>query len=158
MKYHKGTAENTASQKLRTIIIQPPSSLTQSSQKTQNGPIGTPITRISRIFVHPMQSEEMTDEANHILSKFEVRMRDLMAYCDNQRQQIEQLNQALSQMNEALDTAQKELNQWQTNYQNLLTARTLGPTEEGRKDIKLRITRLIRQVDACIDMVQQNSE
>ena len=105
-----------------------------------------------------MQSEEMTDEANHILSKFEVRMRDLMAYCDSQRQQIEKLNQALSQMNEALDTAQKELNQWQTNYQNLLTARTLAPTEEGRKDIKLRITRLIRQVDACIDMVQQNSE
>ena len=92
----------------------------------------------------------MTEEQNRLLAVFEVRVRDLMALCDGQRQKIVELNEALNQAEEALQRSTEEAAAWKSTFDNLLTAKVVSANEEERKDARMRLSKLVREVDRGI--------
>lgn len=75
----------------------------------------------------------MTEDQNRLLAVFEVRVRDLMALCDSQRQKIVELTGALNQTEETLQRTREEAAVWKAKFDNLLTAKVISANEEEMK-------------------------
>ncbi|MGM9797076.1 MAG: hypothetical protein ACI3ZY_05785 [Parabacteroides sp.] len=97
----------------------------------------------------------MTEDQNRLLAVFEVRVRDLMALCDIQRQKIVELTDALNQREEALQQTREEATAWRAKFDNLLTAKVVSANEEEMKDARMRLSKLVREVDRCIALLNE---
>ena len=97
----------------------------------------------------------MTEDQNRLLAVFEVRVRDLMALCDSQRQKIVELTGALNQTEETLQRTREEAAAWKAKFDNLLTAKVVSSNEEEMKDARMRLFKLVREVDRCIALLNE---
>ena len=97
----------------------------------------------------------MTEDQNRLLAVFEVRVRDLMALCDSQRQKIVELTGALNQTEETLQRTREEAAAWKAKFDNLLTAKVVSANEEEMKDARMRLFKLVREVDRCIALLNE---
>ena len=97
----------------------------------------------------------MTEDQNRLLAVFEVRVRDLMALCDAQRQKIVELTGALNQTEETLQRTREEAAAWKAKFDNLLTAKVISANEEEMKDARMRLFKLVREVDRCIALLNE---
>ena len=97
----------------------------------------------------------MTEDQNRLLAVFEVRVRDLMALCDSQRQKIVELTGALNQTEETLQRTREEAAAWKDKFDNLLTAKVVSANEEEMKDARMRLFKLVREVDRCIALLNE---
>ena len=75
----------------------------------------------------------MTEDHKRLLAVFEVRVRDLMALCDQQKRRIDELTAALSLKDEELRQA----------------------NEEEMKNARMRLSKLVREVDKCIALLNE---
>lgn len=97
----------------------------------------------------------MTEDQNRLLAVFEVRVRDLMALCDSQRQKIVELTEALNQTEETLQRTREEGTAWKAKFDNLLTAKVVSANEEEMKNARMRLSKLVREVDKCIALLNE---
>ena len=97
----------------------------------------------------------MTEDQNRLLAVFEVRVRDLMALCDSQRQKIVELTGALNQTEETLQRTREEAAAWKAKFDNLLTAKVISANEEEMKNARMRMSKLVREVDKCIALLNE---
>ena len=97
----------------------------------------------------------MTEDQNRLLAVFEVRVRDLMALCDSQRQKIVELTGALNQTEETLQRTREEVAAWKAKFDNLLTAKVISANEEEMKNARMRLSKLVREVDKCIALLNE---
>ena len=97
----------------------------------------------------------MTEDQNRLLAVFEVRVRDLMALCDSQRQKIVELTGALNQTEETLQRTREEAAAWKAKFDNLLTAKVISANEEEMKNARMRLSKLVREVDRCIALLNE---
>ena len=97
----------------------------------------------------------MTEDQNRLLAVFEVRVRDLMALCDSQRQKIVELTGALNQTEETLQRTKEEAAAWKAKFDNLLTAKVISANEEEMKNARMRLSKLVREVDKCIALLNE---
>ncbi len=98
---------------------------------------------------------EMTDDQEKLLAVFEVRVRDLMALCDKQDQRIKELTNAFDQKDVALRQAMETIEELNAKYDKLLTARALSVNDEEMKNAKMRLSKLVREVDKCIALLNE---
>ena len=95
----------------------------------------------------------MTEDHKRLLAVFEVRVRDLMALCDQQKRRIDELTAALSLKDEELRKDMIEgLN---AKCDNMLTARIVSTNEEEMKNARMRLSKLVREVDKCIALLNE---
>lgn len=97
----------------------------------------------------------MTDEHKRLLAVFEVRVRDLMALCDEQKHTIDELTVALSQKTEELQQARKEIEGLNAKCDNMLTARVVSVDEGDIRSARMRLSKLVREVDKCIALLNE---
>lgn len=97
----------------------------------------------------------MTEDQNRLLAVFEVRVRDLMALCDSQRQKIVELTGALNQTEKTLQRTREEATAWKAKFDNLLTAKVISANEEEMKNARMRLSKLVREVDKCIALLNE---
>ena len=97
----------------------------------------------------------MTEDQNRLLAVFEVRVRDLMALCDSQRQKIVELTGALNQTEKTLQRTREEAAAWKAKFDNLLTAKVISANEEEMKNARMRLYKLVREVDKCIALLNE---
>ena len=97
----------------------------------------------------------MTEDQNRLLAVFEVRVRDLMALCDSQRQKIVELTGALNQTEETLQRTREEAAAWKAKFDNLLTAKVISANEEEMKNARMRLSKLVREEDKCIALLNE---
>ncbi|CAK7077479.1 hypothetical protein ACGE0T_03695 [Parabacteroides sp. APC149_11_2_Y6] len=97
----------------------------------------------------------MTEDHKRLLSVFEVRVRDLMALCNRQKEQIRELQDALIQKENELQQTTKEIEGLSIKYDNMLTARVVSVNEGEMKSAKMRLSKLVREVDRCIALLNE---
>lgn len=97
----------------------------------------------------------MTEDHKRLLAVFEVRVRDMMALCEEQKRRIGELTDALNQKNEELQQAQEEIGRLNTKCDNMLTARVVSVDEGDVKSAKLRLSKLVREVEKCIALLNE---
>ena len=97
----------------------------------------------------------MTEDHKRLLSVFEVRVRDLMALCNRQKEQIRELQDALIQKENELQQTTKEIEGLSIKYDNMLNARVVSVNEGEMKSAKMRLSKLVREVDRCIALLNE---
>ena len=98
---------------------------------------------------------EMTEDHKRLLAVFEVRVRDLMALCDQQKRRIDELTAALSLKDEELRQAKDMIEGLNAKCDNMLTARIVSTNEEEMKNARMRLSKLVREVDKCIALLNE---
>lgn len=97
----------------------------------------------------------MTEDHKRLLAVFEVRVRDLMALCDKQKQKINELNHVVSLKEGELLQAKEMIDELNAKCDNMLTARAVFVNDGDVKSAKMRISKLVREVDKCIALLNE---
>lgn len=97
----------------------------------------------------------MTEDSKRLLVLFEVRLREMMTLCDHQKLKIKELEGALVQKNSELDDAISQIDELNAKCDNMLTAQVLSVREGDLKNAKMRLSKLVREVDKCITLLNE---
>lgn len=95
----------------------------------------------------------MTESQKELLAVFEIRMRDLVALCEEQKSEIKKLTFMLDQEQQDVQHAKQENQALKTKYANLLTAHVASVEEGDVKNARERLLKLVREVDKCIALL-----
>lgn len=95
----------------------------------------------------------MTNEQLTAMHNFEARVRQLMMAYREKCARIETLQNELKALQKKLSEAEKLLEDQRSAYARLKTARMIEVSGDDIKESRARLARLIRDVDACIAML-----
>ena len=96
---------------------------------------------------------KMTEAENKLLAVFEVRLLDLLSLCERQQRKIEELTAQIKTGEESLQQAKQNNQSLNAKYSELLTAHILSSEEGGVKSARLRLSKLVREVEKCIALL-----
>lgn len=97
----------------------------------------------------------MIEDHKRLLAVFDVRVRDLMEFCNRQKQKIDELETLLEQKEGELQQAIKTIEELNTKCDNMLTARVVSVNEGEMKSARMRLSKLVREVDKCIALLNE---
>ncbi len=97
----------------------------------------------------------MTDDQIKMLDIFESRVRHLMYMCDTLRSKNAQLESQLSEKSTELEAALDEIKALNAKYDNLKIARVVSIKQGEIKNAKQRLSKLVREVDKCISLLNE---
>lgn len=97
---------------------------------------------------------EMTEDEKTLLSKFEARLRHLIFLHDELKRENRSLRQQLEEEQIRVAGLKEELAKKTEDYTNLKIARTIS-TEEDVKETKQKLSRLVREIDKCIALLNE---
>ena len=97
----------------------------------------------------------MTEDHKRLLAVFDVRVRDLMELCDRQKQKINELEDFLVQKEGKLQQAIKTIEELNAKCDHMLTARVVSVNEGEMKSARMRLSKLVREVDKCIALLNE---
>ena len=97
----------------------------------------------------------MIEDHKRLLAVFDVRVRDLMEFCNRQKQKIDELDTLLEQKEGELQQAIKTIEELNTKCDNMLTARVVSVNEGEMKSARMRLSKLVREVDKCIALLNE---
>lgn len=95
----------------------------------------------------------MTAQEEQALHLFETRVRQLILSYQKLAQDNQRLQQELVEKQQALDEALTQNQQLNMDYNNLKLARMMTVNGEDLQSAKNRLSRLIREVDKCIALL-----
>ena len=95
----------------------------------------------------------MTEQEEQALHLFETRVRQLILSYQKLAQDNQRLQQELVEKQQALDEALAQNQQINMDYNNLKLARMMTVNGEDLQSAKNRLSRLIREVDKCIALL-----
>ena len=98
----------------------------------------------------------MTSEEQKRIRSFEARVRQLLLQYRNLQEEIDHLQAALDQKDNEIARLNNELKSIDENYQHLKMAKFIEISDGDIKSAKLRMTRLVREINRCIGLL--NSE
>ena len=97
----------------------------------------------------------MTDEEKKLLSTFEARLRLLIYLHDELKRENAELKQLLQAKEEECGKVRADYKELENNYTNLKTATTISLNGSDVKETKLRLSKLVREVDKCIALLNE---
>ena len=95
----------------------------------------------------------MHDNEKHILEQFELKLGILIDQYKEQKELNEKLTQAIADKDAALGEMQQRYSELEQIYTNLKQARMISLTYEEVDNAKEHISRLVREIDQCIDLL-----
>lgn len=96
----------------------------------------------------------MTDNNKKLLVDLEVRIKQVILLCDTLKEENATLKAALKSRQQQIDEAVTDLNQLKTKYDSLKIARTITAASVDVDAAKLRLSKLVREVDKCINLLR----
>ena len=97
----------------------------------------------------------MTEEDKKLLSTFEARLRHFMYMYDELLQENAQLKQLLAEKEEEVRRMERSRKDLEEQYTNLKMARTISIHDKDIGDTRQRLSRLVREVDKCIALLNE---
>ena len=89
-------------------------------------------------------------EIVEIIDTLESKLKKLLKKIDNLEQTSLDLNQELQKATSIIESQSKEIVTLKKDYETLKIANSLLGSEENKRDTKLKINSLIREIDYCI--------
>jgi hypothetical protein len=97
----------------------------------------------------------MTEEEEKLLSTFEARLRHLIYLHDESKRESNGLKELLEKQKEENARILGEVDKLKADYTNLKTATTISLNGSDVKETKLRLSKLVREVDKCIALLNE---
>ena len=97
----------------------------------------------------------MTEEEKKLLNTFETQLRHLIYLHDELKRENTELKKLLDIEKLKNGKVQAEYRELELNYTNLKTATTISLNGSDVKETKLRLSKLVREVDKCIALLNE---
>ena len=97
----------------------------------------------------------MTEEEKKLLSTFEARLRHLIYLHDELKRENAELKQLLEEEKKENERILAEYKELERSYTNLKTATTISLNGSDVKETKLRLSKLVREIDKCIALLNE---
>ena len=97
----------------------------------------------------------MTEEEKKLLSTFETQLRHLMYLHDELKRENAGLRKLLENEKLKNEKVQAQYDELEFNYTNLKTATAISLNGSDVKETKLRLSKLVREVDKCIALLNE---
>lgn len=95
----------------------------------------------------------MTDEEKRQMKQFEAKVRQLISLYQSTQKEMTDLYTELERKDADIERLQSELRQSQSDYKNLKIAKMIQISDDEHHDAKMRITKLVREVNKCINQL-----
>lgn len=100
----------------------------------------------------------MTAEERQSMKQFEAKVRQVIAQYRVLKQENADLYAELEGKDEAIKQLQAELAQSQRDYSNLKLAKMIEISDADIKESKMKISRLVREINKCISILSTGTE
>ena len=97
----------------------------------------------------------MTEEEKKLLNTFETQLRHLIYLHDELKRENAELKKLLDIEKLKNEKVQAQYDQLEVSYTNLKTATTISLNGSDVKETKLRLSKLVREVDKCIALLSE---
>ncbi len=97
----------------------------------------------------------MTSEEQELLRRFEVKVKHLMFLHDELKAKNEQALREIEDKQKAIDDLRMRLDVLQSDYNNLKSATAISLDGGDVRETRQRLSKLVRDVDKCISMLNQ---
>ena len=99
----------------------------------------------------------MTSEERQSMKQFEAKVRQLVAQFRVLKQENADLYAELEGKEEEIKTLKADLAQSKNDYNNLKLAKMIEVSDADVKESKMKITRLVREINKCINMLSSDT-
>ena len=99
----------------------------------------------------------MTTEERQSMKQFEAKVRQLIAQFRVLKQENADLYAELEGKEEEIKTLKADLAQSKNDYNNLKLAKMIEISDADVKESKMKITRLVREINKCINMLSSDT-
>ena len=97
----------------------------------------------------------MTEEEKKLLNSFETQLRHLMYLHDELKRENAELKKLLENEKLKNEKVQAQYDELEVSYTNLKTATAISLNGSDVKETKLRLSKLVREVDKCIALLNE---
>ena len=97
----------------------------------------------------------MTEEEKKLLNSFETQLRHLIYLHDELKRENAELKKLLDNEKLKNEKVQALYNELEVSYTNLKTATAISLNGSDVKETKLRLSKLVREVDKCIALLNE---
>lgn len=97
----------------------------------------------------------MTEEQRQLLKGLQGNIEQLKALYEEEKSKNQVLESELEREKKELMFAHKNLLDLQAKYDNLITKGLLSVTEDERQKAKHRLTKMVREIDKCLALLNQ---
>lgn len=97
----------------------------------------------------------MTEKEKKLLSTFETRLQHLIYLYDELKREKAELKQLLEAKEKECEKVQADCKELEINYMNLKAATAISLNGSDVKETKLRLSKLVREVDKCIALLNE---
>ncbi|MAO07246.1 MAG: hypothetical protein CL596_00880 [Alteromonas sp.] len=94
-------------------------------------------------------------QLSEIVDSLESKMKALLQKHENLKQQNLKLEDELQKLKTQQQSSQKELNAWQEKFESLKMANAMLGSDHYKRDTKLKINALVREIDQCIAQLSE---
>ena len=97
----------------------------------------------------------MTEEEKKLLNSFETQLRHLIYLHDELKRENAELKKLLENEKLKNEKVQAQYDELEVSYTNLKTATAISLNGSDVKETKLRLSKLVREVDKCIALLNE---
>ena len=97
----------------------------------------------------------MTEEEKKFLNSFETQLRHLIYLHDELKRENAELKKLLENEKLKNEKVQAQYDELEVSYTNLKTATAISLNGSDVKETKLRLSKLVREVDKCIALLNE---
>ena len=97
----------------------------------------------------------MTEEEKKLLNSFETQLRHLIYLHDELKRENAELKKLLENEKLKNEKVQAQYDELEVSYTNLKTATASSLNDSDVKETKLRLSKLVREVDKCIALLNE---
>ncbi len=97
----------------------------------------------------------MNAEQIEILGTLRARIKELMTMYEAEKGEKELLKQENTELTQKVAVKDNLISQLEHKYDNLKIARSLVSDEEGFHDAKIKVNRIVREIDKCIALLNR---
>ena len=97
----------------------------------------------------------MATPRNELLDSLESKVKELISLNEERRVENETLDKNLRKCEEELAIARLSEKSWRDKYQHLLITKTISTSEEDSKKTIARLSKLEREIEKCIALLNE---
>ena len=97
----------------------------------------------------------MTENRDKLLLNLEVRVKQVLLLCDKLKKENIRLMDEHVLKNSKIESLKQELSQMNNRYDSLKMARTITAASVDVDAAKLKLSKLVREVDRCISLLKK---
>ena len=100
-------------------------------------------------------SLRMTEEQSKLLAIFEAHVHQLMVVCNDLKNERDELKLQLDEEKKLYEALEEENKTLKIKYDNLKMAKIISVKQDDFKGAKNRLSKLVREVDKCIALLNE---